>query len=129
MSFLQKLGIGIKDVFSWLASPKGTAVVGAVEGTVEAINPALTGLINIVNNWVTKAVTVESIAEAAGQNSGTGAQKAAILINDLTPTILADAKQAGLPAPDAATIALVNTSIVNILNLLTGAKTTATPAS
>jgi hypothetical protein len=125
-SFLQKLGIGIKDVFNWLAGTQGKAIVGAVEGTVETIAPGLTGIINIVNAWFAKAVTVESIAVAADSGTGTGTQKAAILLNDLTPTILADAQAAGLPAPTAATLAEVNNAVITILNLLSGVKTTTT---
>jgi hypothetical protein len=128
MSFISAIGGDIKKVFGWLVSTKGQAIITAGEGAVEDVWPAATGLINIVNKWMAKAITVEGVAEAAGQASGTGAQKSAIAIADLTPVILADAKSAGLPTPDATKIQQVNDAVVNIINLLTG-KTTTPPAA
>lgn len=127
MSFISALGGDIKKVFGWLSSPKGQAVITAGEGVVETVWPAATGIINIINKWVSKAITVEGVAEAAGQSSGTGVQKAAIVIADLTPVILADAKQAGLPEPTADTISKVNDQVVAILNLLSGKTAPAVP--
>jgi hypothetical protein len=131
MSFISALKGDIKKAFAWLAGPTAKAVIAAGEGAVEDVWPGATGLINIINTWFTKAITVETLADAAESNSGTGAQKAAILIADLTPVLLADAKDAGLPAPSAETISEVNAAVVLIINLLTGAKTagTATPAA
>ena len=125
MSFLSAIKGDIQKAVAWLASPTGKAIVTAGEGAVEDVFPGATALIGIINTWVQKAITVETLAEAAGQNSGSGTQKAAIVINDLTPVILADAKTAGLPAPTAAVISEVNDAVVTILNLLTGTKTSA----
>lgn len=123
MSFLSALGGDIKKVFGWLASPTGSAVIATVEGTVESVFPAATGIINLINKWATEAIKVEGIAVAAGSTTGTGDQKAAIVLNTLTPEVLAFAKANGLPAPTAATIALVNNNVVAILNLLSGQTT------
>ncbi len=121
MGFLKKLGVGIKDVFGWLSSDKGQAVVKVGEAAMETAFPSLTGVINIINAWVAKAFTVEAIADAAAENTGTGAQKATILLNDLTPVVLALASQHGLPAPTAEKLATINTNVISIINLLTGA--------
>lgn len=126
MSFISALGGDIKKVFSFLTSTKGQAIITAGEGVVETVWPAATGIINLVNKWLTKVIVVEGVAQAAGQASGTGIQKAAIVIADLTPVILADAKQAGLPTPTADTITQVNNQIVAILNLLSGGATPTT---
>lgn len=126
MSFLSALGGDIKKVFGWLGSPTGQAIVATGEGIVETVFPAATGIINLINKWATEAIKVEGIAVAAGSGDGSGTQKAAIVLNSLTPEVLDFAKANGLPAPTAATIASINTDIVSILNKLTGQVSPAT---
>jgi hypothetical protein len=125
MSFLSALGGDVKKVFGWLASPKGQAVVQLGEGIVEDAFPAATGVINIFNTWATEAFKVQAIAEAAG--SDVGAQKASVLLNTITPEVLAFAKTHGLPTPTADKLAQVNNAIILAINILSGTETVPTP--
>ena len=120
MSFFSALGGDVKKAFGWLGSPKGKAVVQIGEAVVEDIFPAATGVINLINTWATEAIKVESIAEAAGATSGSGEQKATIVLNTLTPQVLAFAKEHGLPLPTPENVSKVNDAVISILNLLTG---------
>jgi len=118
MSFLSTLGKDFKAVFSFLGSPTGKAVIGAAEGAVEVAVPATTAAFNLINNWMAEALKVESIAAAAGQQDGTGAQKAAMAISTMTPQILQFAASQGYPVPNSTQITAINTAVVNLLNLI-----------
>jgi hypothetical protein len=130
MSFLSAIGGDIKKVFQWIASPKGQTVIHSVETGIEAAFPAATGAINLLNAWGVEIFKTEAIAAAAAATPGTDTnmQKAAAVLNVLTPQVLAYAQQYKLPAPTAATIATINTALVTALNALTGATATPAPA-
>jgi hypothetical protein len=127
MSFLTALGGDIKKVFSWLASSKGQSVISTGETIIESVFPGATGIVSIVNTWIAEAFKVEGLAVGAAESEGTGAQKAAIVLNTVTPQILAIAKANGLPTPTAAIIASVNDDIVGIINKLAGTTAVGTP--
>ena len=91
MSFLSGLkafGNDIEKVFAWTNSTQGKAVVSIVEGAVESFVPQTIPLVNLINSWGQKAFAVEALAVAAGQSSGNGAQKAAMVISSITPEVL-----------------------------------------
>ena len=113
---LSEVGSDVKKVFAWVGSSKGQAVVAAGESVVETVDPALTGIINLANTYITEAVKTEALATAAGQQTGTGTQKAAAVLTSVTPAVLSYAQQAGLPTPTATQIANANTAIVAFLN-------------
>lgn len=117
-SVLSAIGKDIKKVFSWLGSPTGQAVVTAGEGVVEGLFPLATGIINIANTWLSKIIQVEALAAGAAVQTGSGVQKAAIVIGDVTPVVLAFAEQHGLPVPTADKISAANTALVAFLNAL-----------
>jgi hypothetical protein len=125
MSFWTAIKGDASKLFGWLSSPKAQAVIKVGENVVEDVFPGATGVVNIINAFANEAIKTEGIAEAAGQAAGTGTQKAVIVLQTVTPEILAFAQQYGLPTPTAATLAQVNTAIVTALNLLTAA----TPAT
>jgi hypothetical protein len=129
MSFLSAIGKDFKAVFSFLGSPVGKAVVGVVETGVEAAVPATTRVFNLVNNWMSEIIKVETLATAASQQTGSGAIKAAAVINSLTPEILQFAKTNGYPIPGAAQIAIINTALVTVLNTLGSTTTPVTPST
>ncbi len=119
-SFLSTIATDAKKVFSWIGSPTGQAVIGAGENLAVAIDPALSGLVPLVNQWITNIVETETVAAAAASQSGTGIQKAAAVLANVTPVVLAYAKQAGLSTPTATEIANANTALVAFLNALNG---------
>jgi hypothetical protein len=111
VSWLTAIGRAVGSIFSWLKSPKGQAVIAGAEGVVETIDPAATPLINLANSWISKVVTTEQIAAAAGAQSGTGVQKAAAVLTAMSPEI---AKY--FPTATALEIATANAAIVTFLN-------------
>ena len=122
MSFLSGLkvfGQDIVKVFSWAASTKGQAVVAAGEAVVETAFPVSVPIINLANAWFAKAYQVESLAVAASQATGTGAEKAAIALQTITPQILEYAKEEGLQPRTAAQIQAANAAIVAFINAMT----------
>jgi hypothetical protein len=118
MSLLSKLGGAVKDVFKWLGSPTGQAIIGAGESLAEAVDPGLSGIIGVANNWLAEIIKTEALASAASQQAGTGTQKAAITLAAVTPGVLTFAKQQGLPTPTAAKILTANNALVAFLNAL-----------
>jgi hypothetical protein len=127
MSFLSALGKDFKSVFTWLGSAKGQAVISTGEAAVEAVVPAATGIITIANNWLTEIIKTETIAAAAGQQTGSGVQKSAAVISAVTPEVLAFATANKLPAPDATTMQNATNALVAFLNAF-GAPSTAPSA-
>jgi len=122
MSFLSGLkvfGQDIIKVFSWAVSPKGQAIVATGEAIVETAFPVSTPIINLANAWFAKAYQVETLAVAASQATGTGAEKAALAIQTITPQILAYAQQEGLAPRTAAQIQAANVAIVAFINAMT----------
>jgi hypothetical protein len=134
-SFLSKIGTAFKDVFAFLASAKGQAVVTSVEGVAEAVGTALgagipiQGAITLINNWGTEIIKTESIAVAAGSQSGTGTQKAAATIAAIAPQAIAFAQANGLSAPTAASLSTINTALTTALNALGSTPATVEPAA
>ena len=117
-SLLQKIGSDIKSVFAWLGSSNGQAVIASGEGIVEAIDPALTGVIALANTWLVEIIKSEALATAAAAQNGSGTQKAASVINSLTPEVLAFAVQNKLPTPTATQIQNASNYLVAFLNEL-----------
>jgi len=115
-SVLDKIGTGFKDVFDFLGSTKGQAIVAAGESVVETIAPGTAGLINLANNWLTEIVKSEALAAAAAEQTGSGAQKGALVLSAVTPQALAFAQANGLPAPTATQLAAANTALVAFAN-------------
>ena len=127
MSWLGTVGKDIKAIFSWLGSTKGQNLVAAGEAVAESVGfPA--AIINVTNYWLGKVMTIESVAAAAGQQEGSGTTKAAAVLADVTPQVIAIAKANGLPVPTADNISKANDALVAFLNAL-GATSTVTPAT
>lgn len=113
MSFLSAIVKVPGAIFHWLSSDKGKAVVGAVETVAIGFGaPAI--VINLINSWLNKILTIEQVAEGAGAQSGTGAQKAAAVIAAITPELTKD-----FPDLPADKIKAINDALVVILNSLT----------
>lgn len=115
MKFLNFLG-DIKKVFQWLGSAQGQKVIATGEAVAESIYPPATAVINLANTWLTEIIKTEAIGVAAGAGTGSGAQKAAMVITAESPVVLAFAQQYGLSAPTAAQIAAANDALVAFLN-------------
>lgn len=116
---LDKIGHGFKDVFDFLGSSKGQAIITAGEGIVETIYPGATGLINLGNKWLAEIVKTETLAAAAESQTGTGAQKAAMVLSAVTPQALQFAQANGLSAPTAAQLTAANAALVAFANAFT----------
>lgn len=84
-TFLSAVGKGFKTVFGWLGSAEGQKTVAGVEAAAAeiatAVNPgigaAVVGIESLVNAGMRQAISIESLAAAASEQSGTGAKKAA----------------------------------------------------
>jgi hypothetical protein len=124
MSWLSTLGSDVKKVFGWLGSPKGQAILSAGEGLVETLDPALDGIVNLTNTWLQEIFKAESLATAASAGTGSGVQKAAIVLNSVTPQVLSFAASQGLPTPTGVDLQNANNALVAFLNAL-GAGTVA----
>ena len=68
-----------------------------------------------------RAFSIESLAVAAGQSAGNGAQKAALVTQSITPLVIQYAKDAGLAPRTADQINAANTALVTLLKALTDA--------
>lgn len=116
-SILQKIGVGIKDVFAFLGSAKGQAIITAGEGIIETVQPGAKGLVDLANNWLAEIVKSEALAAAAGEQTGSGAQKAAMVMAAMAPQAIAFAKANGaVSEPTAAHLAAANTALVAFAN-------------
>lgn len=120
-SFLSAIGNDAKKVFEWLGSGTGQATIATVEGAattvVTAINPAigasLAGIETLVNAGLKQVISVETVAVAAGQQSGTGAQKLAAVVTAITPSVQAFLQSIGISAPTAQETQTYATTIAN----------------
>lgn len=128
MSFLSFLGKDVKAVFNWLGSAKGQPTLSTGEAVIESVYPPATGIINLANTWITEAVKEETLATAAGVQTGSGVQKSAAVISAVTPSILTFAKQNGLGTPTAEQIQNANNAIVAFLNAFGAPATPTAPA-
>ena len=129
MSWLGTLGNDVKKVFGWLGSPKGQAIVGVVEGVVEAVDPAFDGVVSITNTWLQEIYKAQALATAAAAGATGGAQKAAMVLNTLTPQVIAFAEANKLPVPTGNDLLIANNALVAFLNALgagTASSTTST---
>lgn len=128
MSFLSTLGKDFKAVFAYLGSTKGQATIATVEGGVTAvvtsINPvagaALAGIESLINSALKQVVNSETLAAAAEQQTGSGAQKAAAAASALAPEVAAVLASLGVKTPAATQIQSISTvvasSLANIVN-------------
>lgn len=110
MSFLSTIGKDFKAVFSWLGSPKGQAVIQTGGAVAEALG-APVAIVNLAESWIEKVITTETIAAAAGAQTGSGTQKAAAVMTAMQPQIAQY-----FPTATATQIASANTAIVAFLN-------------
>lgn len=127
-SALSWIGHEAGAVFSFLASDKGQKTIATVEGAatavVTAINPAagalLAGVESVVNVALKQVVTAETLAVAASQQSGTGAQKSAAVVTSLSSEVSAVLQSLGVAQPDSAKVQsiaqIIATSLANIVN-------------
>lgn len=122
-SVLDKIGEDAKDVFSFLTSAKGEAITTDVEEGIEALVPGATGAITVFNNWFTEILKTQALATAAGAATGSDAQKAALVLQAITPQAVQFAQVNGLSAPTAKTLDSVNSLLVQALNAFTVAPT------
>jgi hypothetical protein len=130
MSWLGTLGNDVKKVFGWLGSLKGQAVLSAGEGVVEAVDPALDGVIGITNTWLQEIYKAEALATAAVASSTTGGtQKEAMVLTALTPQVVAFAEAQHLPVPTGTDLINANNALVAFLNALGSGSTTTTSST
>jgi hypothetical protein len=123
MSFLSGLkvfGTDLEEAFAWFGSPTGQAIVKAGEGVLTTVLPITIPAVNLFNTWATKAYNVEALAAAAGKATGSGPDKAALLLTDLTPVILQYAEEEGLSPRTAAQITAANNAVIAFINAMTG---------
>lgn len=128
-SFLSKIGTDAKKVFAFLASAGGQKVVATAEAGVEtavavvapSAAPEVDAAITLANAWMEKAITVETVAAAAGTQNGTGAQKAAAVLAAVQPYIAQYEQAAGVSALTTAQTTALNNAIVAFLNALPAA--------
>lgn len=107
MSFLSTVGKDFKAVFSWLGSPKGQAVVAAGSALAEGLGvPA--AAVNLADSWLEKIITTETLAAAAGAQTGSGTQKAAAVLNAIEPQVVAAFPSTNLKAANDALVAFLN---------------------
>lgn len=112
---LSVFGGDVKKVWSWITSPTGQKVIQAGEGVAETIDPGLTGIITLANNWMAEIIKTEALAAAAG-SQGSGTEKAAEVMKSVTPQAIQYAQANGLPAPTAAKLQAANDALVIFFN-------------
>jgi hypothetical protein len=110
-SILSAIGNGLKKFFGIVLN-----VAVAAEPIIDVVLPGIATLYNLTVNEVVKA---ESAAIAAGQQSGTGAQKLALVLEAITPAFQEYAKATGVPsASETATITAWINGVVATLNAI-----------
>lgn len=119
-SVLATIGKDAVKIFDWVGSPSGQNLIKDGEAVVEVVYPPATAIINIANTFLTEAIKAEALAAAAGQQNGSGTQKAAAVLNAATPQVIAFAQQYGLPTPTATQLNAANDAIVAFLNAFPG---------
>ena len=129
MSFLSAFGNDVKKVFGWLGSPKGQAIIGTGEAVVEAIDPALDGVVTLTNTWLQEIYKAQALAAAAAAGSTGGTQKSAMVLNAMTPQVLAFLKTQGLAPANSAQLQAANDALVAFLNALGGTAVSAPAAT
>ena len=129
MSFLSAFGNDVKKVFGWLGSPKGQAIIGTGEAVLEAIDPALDGVATLTNTWLQEIYKAQALAVAASAGATGGAQKSALVLNAMTPQVLAFLKTQGLAPANSTQLQAANDALVAFLNALGGTAVPATVAT
>lgn len=119
-SVLSTIGKDVAKVFAWVGTPAAQNLIQEGEAVVEVVYPPATAIINIANTFLTEAIKVEALSAAAGQQNGSGTQKAAAVLNAATPQVIAFAQQYGLPMPTASQLNAANSAIVAFLNAFPG---------
>lgn len=129
-SFLSAVGNDVKKVFGWLGSAAGQATIAGAEAgatvIATAINPAagaaLSGIESLVNSGLKSVIATESLAAAAGVQSGSGPQKLAAVTEAIAPNAAGFLQSIGVSNPTSAEVQTVTTAIANglvaILNAL-----------
>jgi hypothetical protein len=120
MSLLDTLGKDFKGLFAWLGSTTGQNVIKTGEGLVEALVPASAGIINLGQAWLTEIIKTQALSTAAGAQTGSNTQKAAMALSAAAPQAIAFTQQYGLPAQTAAQLQEANTALVAFLNSFPG---------
>ena len=124
--WLSAIGRDARKVFVWLGSPTGQRTVQTTEALVAtgvtlvdpAIAPEIDAGIGLFNAWARQALQIETVATAAAASSGTGAQKAASVIQSMEPFVQQYASKCGAPAPTQAQLAALNNAAVAFLDNL-----------
>jgi hypothetical protein len=113
-SILSDIGNAFKKVF-------GIAVTVAQDAE-PIIDIAFPGIATLYNLTVTEVAKAEAAALAAGQQSGTGTQKLALVIQAITPVFQQYAATSGIPtAAQATTITNWVNAVVASLNAIPAA--------
>ena len=115
-SVLATIGKDVVKVVAWIGSPSGQVMLSAGEGVAAEVFPQLSGLVFLANGWIKEIVKTEALFSAAGQQNGSGTQKASVVLSTVTPEVLAFAKEHGLAVPTADKLAAANTALVTFLN-------------
>ena len=92
---------------------------------LEAIDPALDGVVTLTNTWLQEIYKAQALAVAASAGATGGAQKSALVLNAMTPQVLAFLKSQGLAPANSTQLQAANDALVAFLNAL---GSTATPA-
>src|SRR5579859_19929 len=127
MSFLSGLkvfGTGIEKAFAWFGSPKGQAIVATGETILEGFVPASIPIINLFNSYAAKAYNAEALFEAAGKSTGSGPDKAALVLAAIVPDVLQYAQEAGVSPRTAAQIVAANNAVIAFINAMTATSKT-----
>lgn len=140
-SFLSAVGHDVLGVFSFLGSAKGQSAITGIETVATTIatviNPgagaALSGIEALFNAGLKEIISIETVATAAGQQSGTGAQKAAAVISAIAPQTAAFLQSIGVSNPTAvqsqAIATTINNGIVAVLNSIPAPVASTTPVA
>ena len=115
-TILSDIGNGIKKFFS--------LVVTGAEIAEPIIDVAFPGISALYNATVTEAANAEQAAIVAGQQTGSGPQKLALVVAAIMPIFTQYAATAGIPAPTTTTITTWVNAVVASLNAIPAKTTT-----
>jgi predicted ATP-grasp superfamily ATP-dependent carboligase len=109
-------------VFDWLASSKGQATIATVEGATvvvasavdgPAAGAALAGIEALINAVLKQVVSTEQLSVAAAKQSGTGTQKAAVVVADVAPQVSSILQTLGVKSPEVAQVQSISTVVAS----------------
>jgi hypothetical protein len=112
-TILSDIGTGLKKFFG--------IAVDAAKAAEPIVDIAFPGISVLYNATVNEVASAEAAAIAAGAQSGTGAQKLALVVAAVTPYFQQYATAQGLPAPTVATITAWVNAVVAGLNAIPSA--------